>query len=89
MVLMFSFHVCLMPFQKHNFIHDEAELSEEGERVSSDESEGEHLDKYDESFVDDCTQLSQDAAVEYVGLRPSLKKFYIFGGDISLALAYD
>ncbi|XP_042855878.1 Fanconi anemia group M protein-like isoform X2 [Penaeus japonicus] len=50
--------------RKHNFIHDEAELSEEGERVSSDESEGEHLDKYDESFVDDCTQLSQDAAVD-------------------------
>ncbi|XP_063601485.1 uncharacterized protein LOC134777593 isoform X2 [Penaeus indicus] len=49
---------------KNNFIHNEAELSEDGEGVSSDESEGEHLDRYDESFVDDCTQLSQDAAVD-------------------------
>ncbi|XP_047480213.1 uncharacterized protein LOC125032872 [Penaeus chinensis] len=49
---------------RNNFIHNEAELSEDGEGVSSDESEGEHLDKYDESFVDDCTQLSQDAAVD-------------------------
>nr|XP_027236772.1 uncharacterized protein LOC113828030 isoform X1 [Penaeus vannamei] len=49
---------------KNNFIHNEAELSEDGEGMSSDESEGEHLDKYDESFVDDCTQLSQDAAVD-------------------------
>lgn len=70
----------LLLFQKSNFIHNEAELSEDGEGVSSDESEGEHLDKYDESFVDDCTQLSQDTAVEYVLFQIFPEKVFIFIG---------
>ncbi|XP_042234088.1 Fanconi anemia group M protein-like isoform X2 [Homarus americanus] len=49
--------------KKNNFIEDEAELSKDGQDVSSDESEG-HEDEYDNSFVDDCTQMTQDTAID-------------------------
>ncbi|XP_053642041.1 Fanconi anemia group M protein isoform X3 [Cherax quadricarinatus] len=45
------------------FIEDEAQLSADGYDVSSDEREDDE-DDYDKSFVDDCIQQSQDAAVD-------------------------
>ncbi|XP_053366213.1 Fanconi anemia group M protein [Clarias gariepinus] len=41
------------------FLDEEAELSEEGDSVSSDEVDGEELDKSLEGFVVDTTQFSQ------------------------------
>ncbi|TSO67456.1 Fanconi anemia group M protein [Bagarius yarrelli] len=41
------------------FLDEEAELSEDGDSVSSDEREGEELDKSLEGFVVDATQLTQ------------------------------
>ncbi|KAK3563242.1 hypothetical protein QTP86_019351 [Hemibagrus guttatus] len=42
------------------FLDEEAELSEDGDSVSSDECDGEELDKSLEGFVVDATQFSQD-----------------------------
>lgn len=41
------------------FLDEEAELSEDGDSVSSDECGGEELDKSLEGFVVDSTQFSQ------------------------------
>ncbi|KAK4304795.1 hypothetical protein Pmani_023272 [Petrolisthes manimaculis] len=44
------------------FLETEAEVSHDGDEVSSDETDCEG--ELDSSFVDDCTQLSQDPAVD-------------------------
>lgn len=38
-------------------------MSEDGNSLSSDESDA-HEEEYDHSFVDDCTQQTEDAGVE-------------------------
>ena len=44
--------------KKSAFIDDEADLSEDGGgAVSGDESDGEHMDALEASFVDDGTQV--------------------------------
>lgn len=42
------------------FIDDEADLSVDGESVSSDESDHSDLDRYDASMINDMTQFSQE-----------------------------
>lgn len=49
--------------KKNLFIEDEAEVSENDDCVSSDEQE-EDEGNYDHSFVDDCTQLTQDTSID-------------------------
>lgn len=49
--------------RKNQFIEEEAEVSEDGVSVSSDESDA-VKEEYDYSFVDDCSQKSQDAGVD-------------------------
>lgn len=65
------------PQQKtaNNFLETEAEVSHDGDEVSSDETDCEG--ELDSSFVDDCTQLSQDPAVELVHPNPIFFIMYI------------
>nr|XP_011437583.2 Fanconi anemia group M protein [Crassostrea gigas] len=44
------------------FLEDEAEVSDEDDEYSGDEEEGSDLDRYDDSFIGDATQLSQRSA---------------------------
>ena len=47
------------------FIDDEAALSEDGDGVSGDEDDGDHMDALEASFVDDATQ-GEDNATMYL-----------------------
>lgn len=64
------------PQQKtaNNFLETEAEVSRDGDEVSSDETDCEG--EFDISFVDDCTQQTQDPAVELV--HPNLMSFILY-----------
>lgn len=75
-----------LPQQKtaNNFLETEAEVSHDGDEVSSDETDCEG--ELDSSFVDDCTQLSQDPAVELVHTNPLF--FIIYSTFVFYVSAY-
>ncbi|KAL5008399.1 hypothetical protein ScPMuIL_013980 [Solemya velum] len=45
-----------------DFIEDEADLTDNGDTISSDESDHSDLDRYDASMINDMTQFSQEPA---------------------------